>query len=569
MARCDGGHLDDAPCGLGTDHAPLAAHQIVVQRAWFILPAGAPPDREAAQNAEEDHGEEVVDQRRVPARQKIRLQGAIVGGQLVESPCLQWWIPRSERAVQPLFEPGCHAGQAHVVDDHARRGAAQPQQIEETLRPGSAGCGAGDLVGKTLPHPHHLFHEAAVEAVAGEQGDDAVPVEQVVVDAAPHQPEHAAEGEIVGRDPTPGHAQETAELAVDPVVGMKREAESQGGGDTAVALDDVRVVPDGADPVGVGPRGQGGDRPRLEEEDLAAAHRPFDVLGPPEVALGAAGELGDARGLPVGKRGLGGSGFRDLLRREPFRTVRGRPVRQAFRRNVPLEDRSIEVDAIGVGVGVPADQRRSQTVERRHHRHRAASRHRVGAEGDSGGLAVDHHLHQHGRSLGRPFEVVLPAVGEEAFAETGSPYVADPGRQALPGNGQIALELAGKGVLDSILLYTGRAHRDEAGIAAQPCEAFLNFIQDLGRRRDPVEKPLKLILPFRPEQGAALGRRETGFEGARGDNEPGGDLHPSVRQQGEGRRLASHAAGIDTVRKRENEGHPSSRHRSGAGPRLR
>ena len=227
------------------------------------------------------------------------------------------------------------------------------------------------------------------------------------------------------------------------------------------------------------------------------------------------------------------------------------------------------MDAIGIGVGVSADQCRSQTVECRHHRHRATSHHRVSAEGDSGGLAVDHRLHQHGRSLRQPFEVVLPAVDEETFAETGSPYVGDPRRQALPGNGQITLELAGKGVLDSIFLYAGRAHRDEASIATQRCEALLYFLQDLGRWRDSVEELLKLFLFFRLEQGAALGRRETGFEGGGRDYEPSGDIQPRVGERGEGRRLASHAAEVDTVRKRENEGHPISRHRSGAGPRLK
>ena len=257
------------------------------------------------------------------------------------------------------------------------------------------------------------------------------------------------------------------------------------------------------------------------------------------------------------------------MRRDTFLAVRGGPVRQALRHDIPLEDRPVEVDAPGIGVAVPADQRRSQTVERRHDRHRAAARHRVGAEGDSGYFAVHHLLHQDGRGLRQSFELVLPAVGQDALAEAGSPHVDDPGRQALPGDGQVAVELAGKGVFDAVLLHAGRAHRDEAGITIERCEARLDLLHDLGRRRDPLEEVLKLFLFFRPDQGSALGRGQTGFEGGRRDDEPGRDLHPGSGKRREGRRLASHAGEIDTVRRRENEAHPISLQRSGTGPRLR
>ena len=96
----DLGHLPHAPRRLGADHPAFAAQQIVLQGSGVAAPAVA----EAPQHAEEDHGEEVVDQRRVPAGEELALEVAVIARRARRAACLRAADGGGERVVQASVE---------------------------------------------------------------------------------------------------------------------------------------------------------------------------------------------------------------------------------------------------------------------------------------------------------------------------------------------------------------------------------------------------------------------------------------------------------------------------------
>src|SRR5262245_33019496 len=96
--RC---HLAHACCGLKTDHFPLTANGVVGQCSVVIC---APALRKPTQGTMEDHGEEVVDQRSVPACKQLFFELVVVRHEFVEAHVLQCRIWRSQRLVEPGVE---------------------------------------------------------------------------------------------------------------------------------------------------------------------------------------------------------------------------------------------------------------------------------------------------------------------------------------------------------------------------------------------------------------------------------------------------------------------------------
>ena len=64
----------------------------------------APADHQVAQQAVEDHREEIVDERRVPAEKQPGSQVAVMRGQLVDAPIFERRRRRRQRALEPLVE---------------------------------------------------------------------------------------------------------------------------------------------------------------------------------------------------------------------------------------------------------------------------------------------------------------------------------------------------------------------------------------------------------------------------------------------------------------------------------
>src|SRR2546426_893019 len=136
---------------------------------------------------------------------------------------------------------------AHEIVDQRRGRVGEPLlgEAPQVRRPAPGARWLGRVL-ELLAHAHHALHERAVEGEAGEERERPVPVEEVVVDAAPDQAEHVGEHLAVLLDELVAHAHEAAELAVDVLVGTARESEGERRGDAAVALGDVAVVPEAA-----------------------------------------------------------------------------------------------------------------------------------------------------------------------------------------------------------------------------------------------------------------------------------------------------------------------------------
>ena len=91
---------------------------------------------------------------------------------------------------------------------------------------------------------HHLLEKPAVHPVGWQQRQDAIPVQQVVIQAAAYQPQHVQKRVVVPGDHAPRYAHHPAELAIDRRIDLTRKRKREWRGDTAVTFDDVAVVPD-------------------------------------------------------------------------------------------------------------------------------------------------------------------------------------------------------------------------------------------------------------------------------------------------------------------------------------
>ena len=107
-----------------------------------------------------------------------------------------------------------------VTRDQPEGGPALVEHVRERATPPGARHLRAERVGQRLADAHHLLHEAPVRAVAGEQRQHAVPVQQVVVHPAPHESEHVAKGVVLLGNHPLGHAHQPAELAIDVLVDL-------------------------------------------------------------------------------------------------------------------------------------------------------------------------------------------------------------------------------------------------------------------------------------------------------------------------------------------------------------
>ena len=135
----------------------------------------------------------------------------------------------------------------------------------------------GLLVRERLLDTHHLLEKPAVHPVGWQQRQDAIPVQQVVIQPAAYQPQHVQKRVVVPGNHAPRHAHHPAELAIDRRIDLTRKRKRERRGDTAVTFDDVAVVPNDGRRVLVLVRAQRGNRPRLKEHE-PVADRPLDVL---------------------------------------------------------------------------------------------------------------------------------------------------------------------------------------------------------------------------------------------------------------------------------------------------
>ena len=241
----------------------------------------------------------------------------------------------------------------------------------------------GDLLRQRLLHAHHLLHEGAVEREAGQQREHAIPVEQVVVDPAAHQPEHVPERVVLCRDRGPGDSHQAAELPVDVLVDLAGEGERQRRGHAAVALDDVAVVPDDRRGVGIGQAGQRRDRPRLQQHEPVPFERPLDVLRRAEDCRAAARQPRHGDHLVVAERRL----LDPVERRSHAADSAGCPgigdVHAPLGRDRAMDDRAGAVDVPGVRVALARHEAGAEAVDGADDRHAAAAGDRIRAEGDA------------------------------------------------------------------------------------------------------------------------------------------------------------------------------------------
>ena len=88
--------------------------------------------------------------------------------------------------IKPAVKTFDRACERKLATQQTQSGPRQLQAIDKTF-PARWRCGEeqrNDFIGQRLFHPHHLLHKAAVQAETREERQDAIPVEQVVIDMA-------------------------------------------------------------------------------------------------------------------------------------------------------------------------------------------------------------------------------------------------------------------------------------------------------------------------------------------------------------------------------------------------
>src|SRR5689334_23970843 len=94
-----------------------------------------------------------------------------------------------------------------------------------------------------LPDSHHLLHEAPIEAIAGQHRQDPIPIQKVVVNASLNETQHAVKHTGIPGDRWWPNPEQSAELAIHLLITMPRKRESHGSGYSAIAFNNVAVVP--------------------------------------------------------------------------------------------------------------------------------------------------------------------------------------------------------------------------------------------------------------------------------------------------------------------------------------
>ena len=288
----------DLARGLGGDDSSLAAQQVVHQRWRRVLEPALGQTRE---HAEEHHGEEVVDQGRAPLVEQLAFEPVVERQRALGRPSADVFV--AERSDGPLHarpERRHFALELARLPRHAESHARETQEVPQPT-PGARRSGR---IGQRLAHAHHSFHEGAVEPEAGEQRERAIPIEEVVVHAPPHQAEHVREHVAMRVEGVARSAHQAAELTVDALVDLAREREGERRRDPAVALDDVAVVPDVPQAIRIRDVAQCCDWPRLQQVEPVVDKGPLDILRLSEDCRGLAGKRGHRQRLLVAEHRL-------------------------------------------------------------------------------------------------------------------------------------------------------------------------------------------------------------------------------------------------------------------------
>src|SRR5437667_9116195 len=175
------------------------------------------------------------------------------------------------------------------------------QPIPDTFSKSCSRKFAYHIIRQGLFHAHHLLHEATVHRESWQQGENAIPVQKVVVNAPADQAEHMSEDLIVGCYLAFGNFQHSTKLAVNSLIGGEGKRESEWSGNAAVAFRDVAVVPDIAGAIRVRKLVQRANRAGLKHIKISALNCPFDVLRASQAARDLASHCRDSIRLLVVK----------------------------------------------------------------------------------------------------------------------------------------------------------------------------------------------------------------------------------------------------------------------------
>src|SRR5260370_3154953 len=137
----------------------MSPYEVAGERA---IAAAAPTLRQRSQKSMENHGEEVVHERRIPARQEPTFEIKIMGGELIYAHVFERIVGRSQGAVQALVKFGDAAVECGKASDQPADRAQKPRAILDAIAPLGAPPLINDFVLQRLPPTHHLFHEWCV-----------------------------------------------------------------------------------------------------------------------------------------------------------------------------------------------------------------------------------------------------------------------------------------------------------------------------------------------------------------------------------------------------------------------
>src|ERR1700677_2733085 len=130
-----------------------------------------------------------------------------------------------------------------MIPPETAKCSSESYSVAETFAEGGARWLRDDFVRQRLAHAHHLLHEAAVDRETGQHGEYSIPAQEVVIDTATHESEHARKHSIVCRNHAFWHAHDPAEFAVHTFVNATRERIRKRSGNATVAFRDIAVVP--------------------------------------------------------------------------------------------------------------------------------------------------------------------------------------------------------------------------------------------------------------------------------------------------------------------------------------
>src|SRR5258708_17190175 len=130
-------HAADPLGRLSTDHAGsfalgMSPYEVAGERA---IAAAAPTLRQRSQKSMENHGKEVVHERRIPARQEPTFEIEVMGGELIYAHFFERVAGRSQGAIQALVKFGDAAGEHQMASGQPPHSAQQPHALLDALAP--------------------------------------------------------------------------------------------------------------------------------------------------------------------------------------------------------------------------------------------------------------------------------------------------------------------------------------------------------------------------------------------------------------------------------------------------